>query len=154
MAPKTLFGTAALVLLGSVVLLGGAWPLGAGWPGLAQSHSESVEQSQAESEEKVDYQKQIRPILSDFCYECHGEDGAAREADLRLDRKEGVFGDLGGYSIIVPGDPEDSELYLRISAEFEEERMPPYDAGTELLEEEIEVIRLWIEQGAEWEDEP
>ena len=72
---------------------------------------------------------------------------------MRLDQKAAAFAALGGYMSIVPGDPEDSELYLRVSAEFAEERMPPYDAGTVLTEDEIELIRLWIEQGAEWEDE-
>jgi mono/diheme cytochrome c family protein len=105
------------------------------------------------AEEKIDYLKQVKPILSDYCYECHGADEKKRESDLRLDQKESAFADLGGYRSIVPGDPDESELYLRINAEIPEERMPPYDAGTELTAEQIETIRKWIEQGAEWSDD-
>ena len=103
--------------------------------------------------EKVDYLTQVRPILENFCYECHGEDRSLREADLRLDIKELAFKDLGGFPNIAPGDPDDSELYIRVSSEFLEMRMPPYEAGTQLTEEQIETIRLWILQGAEWPED-
>ena len=103
--------------------------------------------------EKVDYLTQVRPILENFCYECHGEDRSRREADLRLDIKELAFKDLGGFPNIAPGDPDDSELYIRVSSEFLEMRMPPYEAGTQLTEEQIETIRLWILQGAEWPED-
>ena len=103
--------------------------------------------------EKVDYLTQVKPILENFCYECHGEDRSLREADLRLDIKELAFKDLGGFPNIAPGDPDDSELYIRVSSEFLEMRMPPYEAGTQLTEEQIETIRLWILQGAEWPEE-
>ncbi len=103
--------------------------------------------------ETVDYEADVQPILEAYCYECHGADEQRREADLRLDRKDGAFVDFGGYLNIVPFKPDDSELYLRVSAEFAEDRMPPYDAGTELTDEEIETIRLWIEQGAEWPED-
>ena len=101
-------------------------------------------------EEKVDYLTEVKPILENFCYECHGEDRSRREADLRLDIKENAFADLGGYPNIAPGDPDDSELYIRVSSEFAEMRMPPYEAGTQLTDEQVETIRLWIEQGAQW----
>lgn len=103
--------------------------------------------------DKVDYLTQVKPILENFCYECHGEDRSRREADLRLDIKELAFKDLGGFPNIAPGDPDDSELYIRVSSEFLEMRMPPYEAGTQLTEEQIETIRLWILQGAEWPEE-
>lgn len=118
-----------------------AWTLGATGPGYAQA------------EKPVDYRTQVRPILSGYCYGCHGEDEQAREAGLRLDRKAFAFTDLGGYPNIVPGDPGESELYLRISAALAEERMPPYRAGTTLSAEQIETIRMWIEEGAEWPDD-
>ena len=104
-------------------------------------------------EKEVDFATQIRPLLEAYCYECHGPDEDAREAELRLDRREGAFKDLGGYANIVPGDPEDSELYLRVAAEISEERMPPPEAGTILTEDEIETIRIWILEGAEWPQE-
>ncbi|MCY3930272.1 MAG: hypothetical protein OXH70_00990 [Acidobacteria bacterium] len=106
-----------------------------------------------QEEEQVDYVTDVQPILEAFCYECHGEDRSLREADLRLDIKELAFKDLGGFPNIAPGDPDDSELYIRVSSEFLEMRMPPYEAGTQLTEEQIETIRLWILQGAEWPDE-
>ena len=105
------------------------------------------------SQEKVDYVTQVKPILEGYCYQCHGADDAQREADLRLDIKERAFADLGGFPNIAPGDPDDSELYIRMSTEFAEMRMPPYEAGTQLTEEQIETIRLWIEQGAEWPED-
>lgn len=123
----------------SLAFLAAAWAVGSAAAGGAQA------------EEKVDYRTQIRPILSEYCYECHGPE--KDESGLRLDSKESAFVELDGLKILVPGDPDDSELYLRISAEFPEERMPPYEAGTYLTDEEIETIRQWIEQGAEWEDD-
>ncbi len=111
----------------------------------------SIGTPQANSQDdNVDYLTQVKPILEAFCYECHGEDRSRREADLRLDIKELAFKDLGGFPNIAPGDPADSELYIRVSSEFLEMRMPPYEAGTQLTEEQIETIRLWILQGAEW----
>ena len=106
-----------------------------------------------QDEEQVDYARDVQPILEAFCYECHGEDRSLREADLRLDIKENAFADLGGFPNIAPGDPDDSELYIRVSSEFLEMRMPPYEAGTQLTEEQIETIRLWILQGAEWPED-
>ncbi len=119
--------------------------LAAGWSGAPGAHGQDGD--------RVDYVTQVRPILENFCYECHGEDRTRREADLRLDIKENAFADLGGYPNIAPGDPADSELYIRVSSEFAEMRMPPYEAGTQLTDEQIETIRLWIEQGAEWPEE-
>jgi mono/diheme cytochrome c family protein len=113
----------------------------------------SPRSTSAAAEERIDYLQQVKPILAEYCYECHGPDEKKRESDLRLDHKESAFADLGGYRTIVPGDPEDSELYLRISADIAEERMPPYDAGTELTADQIETLRKWIEQGAEWVDD-
>ena len=107
----------------------------------------------AQTESKVDYETQIRPLFASYCYECHGPNRATREADLRLDQKRFAFRDLGGYHAIVPGKPGQSELYLRVAAEFAEDRMPPYDAGIELTEDETDLIRRWIEQGADWQEE-
>ncbi|HVS66035.1 MAG TPA: PQQ-dependent sugar dehydrogenase [Thermoanaerobaculia bacterium] len=104
----------------------------------------------AGSGDRVDYASEIRPLLASYCYECHGPERATREANLRLDEKRFAFRDLGGYHAIVPGRPEESELYLRIASEFAEDRMPPYTAGVQLSDEQTGLIRRWIAQGAEW----
>ena len=106
----------------------------------------------AQEEAKVDYLTEIRPLFAKYCYECHGEDRSKREADLRLDKKEDVFENRGGYAVVVPGDPGDSEVFLRIDSEFAETRMPPYTAGLELDADQIALVERWIAQGAEWPD--
>ncbi|MEE2777398.1 MAG: PQQ-dependent sugar dehydrogenase [Acidobacteriota bacterium] len=104
-------------------------------------------------QEPVDFERQIRPIFARYCYTCHGPDRATREAELRLDRKEFAFKELGaGYHTIVPGKPDESEVYALISSEFAEDRMPPYEAGVELPGRAISIIRRWIAEGASWPD--
>ena len=100
--------------------------------------------------ERIDFDRDIRPILSDNCFKCHGPDAAKREADLRLDTRSGLFGDLGGYKVVAPGDLEQSELFYRISHDDAGERMPPQDADRSLKESEIAAIKAWITEGAEW----
>ena len=99
----------------------------------------------------VEFDRDIRPLLTDRCYACHGPDEAARTTQLRFDTREGAFADLGGYRAIVPGDPERSEMFKRITAAEEARRMPPVYSGLELDKKEIELIRSWIEQGARWQ---
>ncbi len=106
------------------------------------------------AQEPVDYARDIQPILLDYCVACHGANERTREADLRLDVKQGAFRDLGGYAAIAPGKPEESAVYLRIAAETAEERMPPYTSGFELEPEHVDLIRRWIEEGAKWPDAP
>ena len=104
-----------------------------------------------EPSRKVDFNFQVRPILSDKCFKCHGPDRGNRKAGLRLDTREGAFGETeSGARALVPGNLEDSELYQRITAEDEIERMPPKSLGRTLSPEEIDVLKRWIEQGAEW----
>jgi len=101
--------------------------------------------------ETIDFNRDIRPILSDNCFKCHGPDEEHREADLRLDTEEGAFADLGeGYFAIVRGDPDSSELVWRVEAEDEEDRMPPVDSELSLSSEEKAVLRQWISEGAKW----
>ncbi len=99
----------------------------------------------------VEFNRDIRPIISDHCFACHGPDEKKRKADLRLDTEEGAFADLGGHRAIVPGDLEKSELYRRISTDDEIDRMPPKSAEKPLTAEQIELFRRWIEQGATWQ---
>lgn len=98
----------------------------------------------------VDFNRDIRPILSDACYTCHGPDEGQRKAKLRLDTKEGAFRLRDGKAIIVPGKSAQSELYQRLIADASE-RMPPVKANRQLKPEQIELIRRWIDQGAKWD---
>ncbi|MHC2066301.1 DUF1553 domain-containing protein [Bremerella sp. T1] len=100
----------------------------------------------ANDEAKVDFATQIRPILSDRCFHCHGPDAESRAADLRLDEADAAH----DYAI-VPGEPENSEAFLRIVAEEPADRMPPPDSNRTLSEDEIELLRQWIKQGAEYD---
>lgn len=100
----------------------------------------------AAADEKVDFATQIRPILSDRCFHCHGPDATSRAADLRLDEQDAAH----DYAI-VPGDAESSEVYLRLTDHDPEVRMPPPESNRKVSKEEIELIRQWIEQGAEYE---
>ncbi len=102
------------------------------------------------SAEKVSYGRDVLPILSENCYSCHGPDASSRKADLRLDLREAALADLEGTRAIVPGKPDESELLVRITAEVESRRMPPKKTGKTLTPAQIETLRAWIEQGAEW----
>jgi mono/diheme cytochrome c family protein len=99
---------------------------------------------------RVDFNRDVRPILSDNCFACHGPDEQARMVELRVDTREGMFADRGGYSVIVPGNAEESILYQRISSDMDEVRMPPPASGRTLTPQQIELIRRWIDEGAEW----
>jgi mono/diheme cytochrome c family protein len=99
----------------------------------------------------VEFNRDVRPILSDNCFRCHGPDRARRKADLRLDTKDGAFADLGGRHALVPGDPDKSELLRRVAADNPRERMPPMKSGRRLTERQIQLLRRWIEQGSKWQ---
>jgi hypothetical protein len=100
---------------------------------------------------KVDFISEVRPILAKNCFACHGPDEAKRAKGLRLDQHESAIKPLkSGDAAIVPGDPDSSALYLRITEEDETLRMPPKKAGGRLSTAEIEVLRRWVEQGADY----
>src|ERR1700693_4868024 len=98
----------------------------------------------------VQFNRDIRPILSDKCYTCHGPDAANRKTKLRFDVESGAKIELAkGRLAIVPGDPSKSEVYRRISSTDTATRMPPAYMGREKLSDrEIDLFRRWIEQGA------
>jgi glucose/arabinose dehydrogenase len=103
--------------------------------------------------DKVDYLGEIQPLFATYCYPCHGEWDISREANLRLDKAEFAFADLGdGRHPIVPGKPGESQVFLRMNAGTAEDRMPPYSMGVEIPREKIDLVRRWIEEGANWED--
>ncbi|MCA9034977.1 MAG: PSD1 domain-containing protein [Planctomycetaceae bacterium] len=97
----------------------------------------------------VDFNRDIRPILSDKCLTCHGPDEATREGNLRLD--DGTRFSGGEGSVIVPGKSAESELYQRISATDPDIAMPPREFNKQLNDQQKELIRRWIDQGGEWE---
>ena len=100
---------------------------------------------------KVDFTRDVRPILSEACFHCHGPDKKTRKAKLRLDVPEGATADLGGYQAIVPGKPAESELMARIVTKDEDDRMPPKKSGKELDSKQIEILKQWIAEGGEYE---
>ncbi|MEO0413560.1 MAG: DUF1553 domain-containing protein [Verrucomicrobiota bacterium] len=99
----------------------------------------------------IDFNRDVRPILSNKCFACHGFDEHDRKADLRLDTKEGAFEDLGGYAAIVPGNLDDSEAWYRIITDDEDELMPPPKFHKPMTQEEKDIIKQWIEEGAVYE---
>ena len=100
----------------------------------------------ANGDEKVDFNRQIRPILSAHCIACHGPDEGDRQADLRLDTFEGAT-----EAAVSPGDAEGSDLIYRIETDDEDLRMPPADHASALKPDEMELLRRWIDQGAKYQ---
>ena len=100
----------------------------------------------------IDFRRDIRPILSDNCFHCHGPDKNTRLMNLRLDTREGAFEERKTGRVIVPGDPNSSLLYARITAEPEARRMPPPSSHKKLTGAQIDLLRRWIEQRAPWKD--
>ncbi|MBI4604298.1 MAG: DUF1549 domain-containing protein, partial [Planctomycetes bacterium] len=96
---------------------------------------------------KLEYNRDVRPILAENCFPCHGPDSASRKADLRLDRREAAL-EAGAFE---PGKPEESELVKRIDSSDPEERMPPPASKKALKDGQREVLRRWIEAGAEYQ---
>ena len=96
--------------------------------------------------QEIQFNRDIRPILSDKCFLCHGPDEKKRKAGLRLDQRDGALADLGGYSAVVPGKPDESELLARVLAyENPSELMPPPDSKRgQLTQREISLLRVWI----------
>ena len=100
----------------------------------------------------VDFGRDVRPILSDRCFSCHGPDEANRKAGLRLDIEEGAKKARGPRTPIVAGDVAASEILKRVAPETPARRMPPpYSDRKPLSEKEVATLRTWIEQGAKWQ---
>src|SRR5690349_7211617 len=99
----------------------------------------------------VEFNRDIRPILSENCFQCHGPDKGKRKANLRLDNEADALADRDGRPALVPGDPGRSLLYRRITAADDEERMPPSKSGKKLNARQVELLRRWIEQRAKWQ---
>ncbi len=100
----------------------------------------------------IDFSRQIRPILSNHCFPCHGPDANQRQTELRFDDKTSMFADLGGYAAFVPGNPGESEALRRVHSDDPGELMPPPDSKLELTDEQRTLLREWIEHGAKWSE--
>ena len=128
---KSLAGTA----LTAVLLLAGA----------------NAQEPAGNGADRVDFSRDIRPILSNSCFRCHGPAERDRKAKLRLDTKQGVLARReGGTFAIVPGKPDASEVFRRITSTDPDEVMPPPKTKKELTARQIGLIKRWIEQGAPW----
>lgn len=129
-----------LVILGVFILLGGC--------------QSSEEPTRVEGlPEEIDFNLHVRGILSETCFACHGPDAQSREADFRLDTKEGAYAALDEKEEkfgIVPGKPMESEVYLRIISDDPNYSMPAPTSNLSLSDREIAIIKQWIEQGAEY----
>src|SRR5205807_1571019 len=120
----------AVLLLSGAALIGGA--LGSGVDPVTTSQP------------PVNFQRQVRPILSDNCFLCHGPDKGTRMADVRLDIREGAFATRKNGTIIVPGKPEESLLIKRISSDDPAYRMPPVFAHKTLTQTQKDILRRWV----------
>ncbi|MCM8536240.1 MAG: PSD1 and planctomycete cytochrome C domain-containing protein [Lentisphaeraceae bacterium] len=104
-------------------------------------------------EKKIDFSRDIQPLLSENCFHCHGPDNKNREANLRLDDEhaaKAVYKKKKGLIGIVPGHPEKSTIIERMFTDDEDDVMPPLDSNRTLTQEQKELIKEWIKQGAEW----
>ena len=100
----------------------------------------------------IDFNQDIRPILSDNCFACHGPDANTREAELRLDLRDDAIMSRDGVAAIVPGNPEESEVLARIFSADEDDLMPPPESGKVLNVTQKQLIRSWIAQGAPYQE--
>src|SRR5438093_9397756 len=100
----------------------------------------------------VSFNRDIRPIFSDTCFQCHGPDEAKRKSGVRFDQRESAVSKAkSGDLPIVPGKPEDSEVMKRLTSNDPDELMPPPKLNKKLTPQQIETVRRWIAEGAEYE---
>jgi hypothetical protein len=105
----------------------------------------------AGSSRKIEFNRDIRPLLSDNCFACHGPDRNKREADLRLDTQAGLHGEGGVAGAIIPGQAAESKLIQRVTSGDAELVMPPPETGKSLSADQVELLRQWISQGGEFQ---
>ena len=118
---------------------------------LGATPAPGAEPEPAKTPHVIDFNREIRPILSNACFFCHGPDANKRKGaskPFRLDTEEGLFADLGGYASVVKGNPDESELIARVTSEEKGEVMPPAETGKKLSPKEIELLKEWVRQGA------
>src|SRR5262245_26583355 len=103
-----------------------------------------VEKPAKDAPARLQFNRDVRPILSDACFHCHGPDRSKRKAGLRLDTEE-------GRSALVPGRPDASELIARITSADPHTRMPPAKSGRSLSPAQVDLLRRWVAEGAAWQ---
>src|SRR5687767_7046387 len=130
-------------------LLGTAGVLVARVP--APARSEGPKAALLPLPDKIQFNRDVRPILSDNCFACHGFDKNKRKADLRLDTKDGLMSVGENGPIVAAGKPGESELFRRVITEDPDERMPDPKSHKKLSDRDIAVLKKWIEQGAEYQ---
>lgn len=130
---------------------------GSGWlvaaAGVAIAWALGATAARGEVAGKVDFARDVQPILSDKCYHCHGPDAEARKGDLRLDvldGKLGPFAERDGYFVVSPGKVDDSVLVMRVTSDDPETLMPPPKSHRTLTEAQKQTLVKWVEQGAKW----
>jgi hypothetical protein len=130
----------AVAIMGLAVCAPGAWGAGAATaPPLA-----------SKPQRPVDFNRDIRPILSENCYQCHGPDKNNRKADLRLDTKEGLFGIKDDVAVVAPKKVDDSLLYMRITSDDSDFVMPKTGSNKHLTQQQKDLFKRWIAEGAPW----
>jgi Protein of unknown function (DUF1549)/Planctomycete cytochrome C len=112
---------------------------------------EAAETSHRQIPDTIEFNRDVRPILSDNCFYCHGPDKNTREAGLRLDTLEGLLSADEHASAVVPGNSADSELIRRILSSDPDEQMPPPETGKTLSQFDREILKRWIDQGGEFQ---
>jgi hypothetical protein len=103
------------------------------------------------ADEAISFSSDVQPILSENCFQCHGPDPGAREADLRLDSRDGATEDRGDSPALLPGDPEGSRLIQRVTNDDDSVRMPPLATGKRLSDRQITILTRWIAEGGHYE---
>src|SRR5258706_4079913 len=111
----------------------------------------AVTRERAPVPDKIEFNRDIRPIFSDTCFKCHGPDTAKRKAELRMDVRDDALAKHEHGIPIVPGKPEQSEAYRRLTTHDEDDLMPPVKSGKVLTAQQIKIIERWIKQGAPYQ---
>ncbi len=130
--------------------MGKCWHRSSAWAVLTAAASLLASAGRLRADEPIDFNRDIRPILSDACFKCHGPDDKKRQAHMRLDTTDAAAGKLeSGETLIVPGNSAKSELYRRISSTDADTHMPPADSGKSLTPAKIELLKKWIDGGGQ-----
>ena len=128
------------------------WILGGAVVFVAASGTVAVSTPKPAAVKTVSFNRDVRPILSESCFKCHGFDAKEAKGNLRLNDPKDATRDRGGYRAITPGDVTKSMIMGRVTTTVEEMKMPPPHSGMKpLTPEQVEILKNWIQQGAKYE---